>query len=139
MATQNRATPRFPIGEMARQAQCQVQAIRYYEQIGILPRPARTEGGHRLYTLEHMERLQFVRRSRELGFSLDAVRELLTLADKRGDDCATVDRITSQHLTQVQQKISQLRALEVELERMVKGCSHGKIATCRIIEALSDG
>jgi DNA-binding transcriptional MerR regulator len=138
MAARKKTMPRFSIGEIARQAACQVQTIRYYEQIKILPRPARTEGGHRLYAPDHLERLQFVRRSRELGFALDAVRELLRLADRREDDCATVDRIASEHLAEVRQKISQLRTLERELKRMVTGCNHGKIADCRIIGALSD-
>ncbi len=129
--------PQFSIGEVAARAECQVQTVRYYEQVGILPQPARTEGGQRQYTAEHLDRLLFVRRSRELGFSLDTVRRLLRLADKQEDDCSTVDSITTAHLREVQQKISHLRTLERELKRMVAECNHGKIADCRIIQGLA--
>ena len=128
----------FSIGELAKRTGCKVQTIRYYEQIGILPKVVRTEGGHRLYSADVLQRLHFVKRSRDLGFSLDDVRELLRLADRREDECRAVDRITSQHLAGVRAKLAQLAALERELKRMVNGCRRGKIADCRIIQSLSD-
>ncbi len=129
--------PTLSIGALATETGCEVQTIRYYEQIGILPKPARTEGGHRLYTQEQAQRLRFIRRSRDLGFPLDEVKELLRLADNREDDCGAVDRIATQRLKDVREKISQLGALEQELRRMVRGCKKGKIGNCRIIHALS--
>ena len=137
MPAKKNLNPQFSIGELATQTECQIQTIRYYEQISILPQPARTQGGHRTYSLEHVERLRFVRRSRELGFSLEAVRELLRLADMRENDCAAVDRVASQHLADVHEKIVQLRSLERELKRMVTRCGRGKIADCQIIQSLS--
>lgn len=129
--------PRFSIGELANRADCKVQTIRYYEQIGILPHPARTEGGQRKYAAGHLSRLLFVRRSRDLGFSLDTVRQLLRLADKQEDDCAIVDGIATVHLQEVRQKINHLRTLEKELKRMISECSHGKISDCQIIQVLA--
>ena len=139
MARNARVAPlTLSIGALAAETGCEVQTIRYYEQIGILPKPARTEGGHRLYTQEQAQRLRFIRRSRDLGFSLDEVKELLRLADNREGDCGAVDRIATQRLKDVRKKISQLAALERELARMARGCRQGKIATCRIVQALSN-
>lgn len=132
------AQPALPIGALATATGCEVQTIRYYEQIGILPKPVRSAGGHRLYTQEQMQRLRFVRRSRDLGFSLDDVKELLRLADNREANCGAVDQIANRHLREVREKILQLNALETELKRIARGCRQGKVATCRIIQALSE-
>jgi DNA-binding transcriptional MerR regulator len=115
-----------------------VQTIRYYEQIGLLPPAARSEGNQRLYTEAFAERLCFVRHCRELGFSLDAIRELLSLADHPDRPCAAADRIAETHLREVQQRIARLRALQSELRRMIAECRGGRIADCRIIEVLAD-
>ncbi len=132
------AQPALSIGSLATARGCEVQTIRYYEQIGILPKPVRTAGGHRLYTHDQMQRLRFVRRSRDLGFSLEAVKELLRLADNREGDCGAVDRIAREHLEDVRAKMSQLAALEQELARMARSCQRGKISNCRIVQVLSD-
>jgi DNA-binding transcriptional MerR regulator len=132
------AQPALSIGALAAETGCEVQTIRYYEQIGILPKPVRSAGGHRLYTHEQMQRLRFVRRSRDLGFSLDDVKELLRLADNQEANCGAVDLIANRHLREVREKISQLSALEQELKRIARGCRQGKIATCRIVQALSE-
>ncbi len=137
MAQKAKQTP-LSIGALATETGCQVQTIRYYEQIGILPKVSRTNGGHRLYSNDVVLRLRFVKRCRDLGFSLDDVRALLRLADKREADCGAVDRITSQHLAEVREKLAQLAALERELKRMVTGCRRGTIADCNIIQSLSD-
>ena len=129
--------PTLSIGALATETKCEVQTIRYYEQIGILPKAARTSGGHRFYTQEQSQRLRFIRRSRDLGFSLEEVKELLRLADNREGDCGAVDRIASQRLKDVREKIAQLEAFQQELKRMVRGCKKGKIGSCRIIQALS--
>ena len=134
-ATARRA---FTIGRLARATGCKVQTIRYYEQIGLLPPAARSEGNQRLYTEAGAERLCFVRHCRELGFSLEAIRELLNLADHPDRPCAAADRIAETHLREVQQRIARLRALQSELRRMLAECRGGRIADCRIIEVLAD-
>ncbi len=127
----------FSIGELARQTRTKVETIRYYERIGLLPPPARTEGNYRAYARRHLDRLSFVRRGRDLGFSLDEVRELLRLSDDREQSCADVDRIARLHLAEVERKLADLKALRAELREVVGQCRHGTIASCRIIEALA--
>jgi len=127
----------FSIGELAQATGTKVETIRYYERIGLLQSPARTGGNYRAYARSHLERLSFVRRGRDLGFSLDEVRELLRLSDDREQSCADVDRIARLHLTEVERKLSDLKALRAELRQMVDQCQHGTIAECRIIEALA--
>lgn len=128
----------MPIGELARRTGCKVQTIRYYEQIGLMPEAARTLGNQRIYGRAHSDRLAFIRHSRELGFPLDAIRQLLTLADDPAQPCATADRIAQEQLVAVQARIARLEALKVELERMVEQCRHGTIGHCRVIEVLAD-
>jgi DNA-binding transcriptional MerR regulator len=123
---------------LARAAGTKVQTVRYYEQIGLLPAAARTEGGQRVYDARARDRLAFIRHARELGFGLGAIRDLLSLADRPDLDCAAADRIVQEHLDSVRERIARLRGLERELVRMVEQCAHGKIADCRVIEALAD-
>ena len=126
------------IGDLGRQTGCKVQTIRYYEQIGLMPKPARTSGNQRRYNPGHAERLAFIRHGRELGFSLDAIRELLDISDVPERSCDTVDRIARDQLEQVDRRIRSLKAMKGELERMILQCRGDKIADCRIIEVLSD-
>jgi Cu(I)-responsive transcriptional regulator len=126
------------IGALARATGTKVETIRYYERIGLLLQPARTAtGNYRAYTAEHLGRLSFVRRSRDLGFTLDEVRALLDLADQRERGCAAVDAIARAHLADVERKIADLSALRQELREIIGRCGHGTVAECRIIEALS--
>jgi DNA-binding transcriptional MerR regulator len=112
--------------------------VRYYEQIGLLPVPSRTAGNYRTYSNEHMRRLRFIRRCRDLGFTLDQIRDLLRLSSQRDEECAEVDRITAQHLIDIEQKLSDLKGLARELRRLNNCCQgNGIVADCRIIEALS--
>jgi Cu(I)-responsive transcriptional regulator len=127
----------FSIGELAKQTGTKVETIRYYERVGLLPSPARTTGNYRVYARVHLDRLSFVRRGRDLGFSLDEVRELLRLSDDRQQSCGEVDRIARLHLIEVERKLNDLQALRAELRQMVDQCQHGTIADCRIIEALA--
>ena len=90
------------------------------------------------YADEHRQRLAFLRRARDLGFSLDQVRELLGLADKRDQSCNAVDQIARTHRDTVDRKIAELRALRKELDRMIGQCRHGVVADCLIIEGLAD-
>ena len=129
---------RLNIGDLANATGTKVVTIRYYEQIGLLPVPSRTNGNYRTYNHAHMRRLRFIRRCRGLGFTLDQVRDLLALSSQQNQECAEVDRITAQHLTEIEQKIADLTRLADELRRISKCCQgKGLIADCRIIEALS--
>lgn len=127
----------FAIGQLAQATGTKVETIRFYEKTGLLPAPARTEGNYRAYTGEHLGRLSFIRRARDLGFSLDQVRELLELADDRNRPCAAIDAIASAHRAEVERKIRDLQALKAELDRLIDQCSCGTVAECRIIDALS--
>lgn len=126
------------IGELARRAGTKVETVRWYEREGLLPAPARTAGGHRAYTRAHLDRLAFIRHSRELGFPLDQVRGLLRLTDHPERSCAEADRIARAHLDGVRGRIARLRALEEELARMVADCGQGRVSECRVIEVLAD-
>ncbi len=127
-----------PIGEAARQSGVKVPTIRYYEQIGLLPAPPRSEGNRRQYDGGDLRRLAFIRHARELGFEIDAIRTLLTLQDQPGQSCAAADEIARARLVEVEQRIASLTALKAELRRMVASCSHGLVDQCRVIEILAD-
>jgi DNA-binding transcriptional MerR regulator len=129
---------RFSIGDLAKGTGTKVVTVRYYEQIGLLPVPSRTAANYRTYSNEEMRRLRFIRRCRGLGFTLDQIRDLLRVSSRQDEECAEVDRITGQHLIEVEQKISDLKRLAKELRRLNSCCQgNGVIADCRIIEALS--
>lgn len=127
-----------PIGEAARQSGVKVPTIRYYEQIGLLHAPPRSEGNRRQYDGGDLRRLAFIRHARELGFEIDAIRTLLTLQDQPGQSCAAADEIARARLVEVEQRIASLTALKAELKRMVASCSHGLVDQCRVIEILAD-
>ena len=124
----------FSIGALSQATGCKVETIRYYEKIGLMPEPARSEGGQRRYQPRHRERLRFIRHSRELGFTLDDIRELLALSEKHGH----ADAIARRHREAVQARIRSLTALRDELDRMIVECEQGHDGECRVIEALSD-
>jgi len=125
------------IGDLAKATGTKVQTIRYYEEIGLLPASARTEGNYRTYDAGTLRRLSFIRRSRDLGFSLDQVRELLALADHNDWSCTAVETIALEHRAAIERKIADLSALDGELERIIERCGHGTVAECGILEALS--
>ena len=127
-----------PIGEAAKHSGVKAPTIRYYEQIGLLPAPPRSGGNRRYYRDADLRRLAFIRHARELGFEIEAIRTLLTLQDNPSQPCATADSIAKARLVEVEQRIRSLTALKGELELMVDGCSHGHVATCRVIEVLAD-
>jgi Cu(I)-responsive transcriptional regulator len=128
--------PQIPIGELAKATGAKIETIRYYERVGLLPKPERTAGNYRSYSAAHLGRLSFVRRARDLGFSIEQVRALLGLSDQKDRSCATVDLIAREHLEEVDRKLSDLRKLRRELNALLAQCDHGTIADCRIIEAL---
>lgn len=123
------------IGELSRQTGCNIETIRYYERIGLLPVPSR-RGRYRLYGSEDVRRLTFVRRARELGFTLDEVRALLKLAAMQ-DACAPVRAIAAAHLSEVRSKITDLQAMARALADAVERCDAGGDFGCPLIEALS--
>ncbi len=130
----------FSIGELGRQTGCRVVTIRYYEGIGMLPEPARTTGGHRVYGHAHLDRLAFIRKGRELGFSLDSIRSLLMLSERRQDaSCAEVDKIAVSHLTEVRGKIAALKALETVLVGALESCGRTSVVDCQVLDALRGG
>jgi len=127
----------FRIGELAGATGTKVETIRWYERIGLLAAAARTSSNYRSYGPAHLARLSFVRRARDLGFSLDQVRELLRLSDQRDRPCEEIDMIARGHLEEVERKVADLTALGHELRQIISQCGHGTVADCRIIEALS--
>lgn len=125
------------IGNLARLTGTKVETVRFYEKYGLLPPPGRTAGNYRAYEESHLNRLSFIRRARDLGFSLDQVRALLDLSDDRTRPCEAVDSLAKQHLAEIERKIADLNALQRELGKLVDQCQCGTVADCRIIEALS--
>jgi len=128
----------FPIGQLAKATDTKVVTIRYYEKIGLLAPPRRTAGNYRVYEPGHLDRLRFIRRCRDLGFTLDQIRDLLRLSSDEDQECAEVDRIAAEHLSAVERKIADLARLADDLRRIGSLCKGGgRIADCRIVEALS--
>lgn len=125
------------IGRLASATGTNVETIRFYEKSGILPLPARTDGNYRSYDPAHLNRLSFIRRARDLGFSLDQVKALLRLSDDRLQSCAAVDDIAKLHREEVERKIRDLQSLKAELDRIIDTCQCGTVGECRIIESLS--
>jgi MerR family mercuric resistance operon transcriptional regulator len=134
-----RASARLAIGTLSKRTGSNVETIRYYERVGLLPAPARSAGGYRLYGSEHVKRLTFVRRARALGFSIDEVRRLLDLADHRRRPCAEVRVLAGAHLADVRAKIADLQAMERALAETVASCAGGRNAHCALIDALYRG
>lgn len=126
------------IGTLARRTGTKVQTIRYYEQIGLMPEPGRTEGGQRRYGDAELDRLAFIRHSRQLGFPLEAIRELLDLSDHPDRDCGAADSIARRRLREVDTRIARLEALRRELQRMISECRGGTASDCRVLEVLRD-
>ncbi len=124
------------IGEAARQSECSIETIRYYERIGLLPKPARTASRYRVYAAEDVRRLAFVRHARALGFTLDDIRTLLTLRTQRGS-CEAVRRVAAARLAEVRARIARLRSMERVLSEAVRRCATGRRPRCPVIETLS--
>jgi len=127
----------FSIGELARRTAVKVPTIRYYEQIGLLPAPPRTQGRQRRYDASHAARLYFIRHARELGFEVEAIRELLAMSARPNQPCAEVDDIARRHIAAIDRRIAHLTMLRTELQRTVDECGRGQVSHCRVIEALS--
>lgn len=128
----------YSIGQLARRLGCTSQALRYYEQEGLIAAPTRTEGNQRRYTEKHLQRLLFIRHGREIGFSLEAIKSLLQLAAHSEQPCTEADNIAKNQLVQVRSRIARLKALEAELTQMVDQCACDTVAHCKVIEVLQD-
>jgi Cu(I)-responsive transcriptional regulator len=126
------------IGDLARATGISVETVRYYERIGLMPSPGRTAGNYRAYDRRHLERLNFIRHARSLGFDIAEIRSLLALAAQPATDCAAADAIASRHLAAVEAKVASLLALRTELTRFVGQCRGGTAADCRVLEVLAD-
>lgn len=124
------------IGAISKRTGCHIETIRYYEKAGLLPKPPRSDGGHRLYEPEQVKRLVFIRRSRELGFSLEEIRTLLRLVDGKRYTCEQVKTLMEKHLVDIQKKLSDLKKLQKTLADISVQCQGGKVPKCPIIDVL---
>jgi MerR family mercuric resistance operon transcriptional regulator len=131
-----RAGERLSIGKLAEHSGVNIETIRYYEKVGVMPAADRTAGGYRVYGPNHVKRLSFVRRGRELGFRLDELRGLLRLVDGHNYTCAEVRTLTLDHVAEIRRKIRDLRRLERIMAEMAARCTGGQIPECPIIDAL---
>jgi MerR family mercuric resistance operon transcriptional regulator len=124
------------IGQLSEKAVCKTETIRYYEKIGLLPEPLRSDAGYRNYNEDHLKRLVFIRRGRELGFTIKEIRTLLQLVDGGAYSCADVKKIAVEHLDDIRQKIADLKKLEKTLSKIVSQCSDNVEPECPIIDTL---
>jgi MerR family transcriptional regulator, mercuric resistance operon regulatory protein len=124
------------IGKLSQQSGVNVETIRYYEKIGVMPATVRSAGGYRLYGPEEVKRLRFVRRSRELGFSLDEIRGLLRLVDGHAFTCAEVHALMTAHIKDIRRKIADLRRLERVMSLTAARCTRDEVPECPVIDAL---
>ncbi len=131
-------TQHFGIGALSKQTGVIIETIRYYEHEGLMPAPPRTSGGHRSYSEDHLKRLTFIRRSRELGFSMAEIRGLLALVDGGSYTCGEVKSLTLEHAESVRSKISDLRRIRRILLDISSRCEGGSVPECPIIDVLLD-
>ncbi|MEK4031783.1 helix-turn-helix domain-containing protein [Methylocystis sp. IM2] len=127
------------IGKLATAAGVNLETVRYYERIGLMPKPARTNSGHRAYEEAHVRRLAFIRRARELGFGIEDIRALLALAAPAGGSCAEVQAIAQAHLDEVRAKLADLAKLERILALTVASCSGELAPLCPVLDMLDAG
>ena len=123
-------------GEVSKRVGCHIETVRYYERIGLLPPPPRSKGGHRIYNRDHLKRLTFICRGRELGFTLKQVRGLLRLVDGGDYSCGEVKALTLDHLGEIQRKVADLRRMARVLKEMAAQCEGGTVPDCPIIDTL---
>ncbi len=127
---------RLTRGVVSKLTGCNIETMRYYERAGLMPDPARSQGGHRIYSDDQVRRLMFIRRCRELGFRVEQIRELLRLVDGGDYTCAEVRVITVDHLDDVGRKIADLRKIQTTLRDMAAECDGGDVPECPIVDVL---
>jgi len=132
----NEPSTTYSRGQLSELTGIKGETIRFYENRGLLDTPARSAGGHRIYAEGHAMRLTFIRRCRELGFSLAEIEELLRLVDAQGRTCDQVRQTTASHLEQVQSKIKDLRKMERTLKNLIAQCESNSSPDCPVIEVL---
>lgn len=125
------------IGDLAQRTGVNIETIRYYERVGVLPQPARLGNGRRIYDEADVRRLGFLRHARDSGFDLQSAQTLLTLHEQPQASCADTSRIAQAQLDEVERRIGRLQSLQLELSRVVTECRKGVVAECRVIEALN--
>jgi DNA-binding transcriptional MerR regulator len=128
----------FSIGDLARRTGVKIPTIRYYEQMGLLKAPERSEGNQRRFGKKELERLAFIRHARDLGITINSIRELIHLSGHAEKPCADADRIAKEQLQSVRERIAQLKRLENELERIATCCTGETVGDCYVIRALSE-
>ena len=126
----------YSIGEVSKRTGVNIETIRYYERIKLMPKPDRTTGGNRQFSHDQLKRLSFVKTSRELGFSIQEIKALLEMVDRRDFTCGEVHDLTTSHLFSVREKIENLRTLETALAEMVAKCGQGDVPECPIVDML---
>ncbi|MGI9423153.1 MAG: MerR family transcriptional regulator [Hyphomicrobiaceae bacterium] len=126
------------IGALSRQTGVKVPTIRYYEQMGLIEAPERSQGNQRRYSRAETERLGFIKHARDLGLSLEAIRDLVRLVERPNQPCTDADVIAARHLRLIREKIARLKGLECELERIASGCRGESVADCYVLQSLSD-
>lgn len=124
------------ISEAAEASGCHQETIRYYERVGLMPKPQRTGSGYRTYSKEEVERLRFISRGRELGFSLEEIRSLLRLGDEPNLSCGEVDRLARSHLVSIRERIAELQRMAKELNRVITECEGDRRGNCTILGTL---
>ncbi len=125
-------------GQLAKRSGCNIETIRYYEKIGLMPEPPRSAHGYRQYDENHERRLLFVMRGRELGFTIEDLKSLLDLVDRRAVSCGEVEKLARSHLRSVREKISDLSRMESTLSDTVRSCSGQDVPDCPLIDRLFD-
>jgi DNA-binding transcriptional MerR regulator len=128
----------YAIGELSALAGVKVPTIRYYEGIGLMPPPPRSEGNQRRYDRTALDRLRFIAHARSMGFPMTSLKAMLRIARHPEDPCDDIDALVRERLVEVDERIRRLSGLKAELSAMLESHAHGKVAECRVIEVLSD-
>ena len=128
----------FAIGKVAASTGIKVPTVRFYEGIGLLPSPRRTNGGQRRYGPEAIARLRFIRHARALGFEVDAIRKLIALSGNRSASCRAAERLAREQVAIIDVKLTRLKAMRAELLRMIAACPGRTVTDCRILEVLAE-
>lgn len=124
------------IGELSKRSGCSVETLRYYERIGLLPKPARSGGGYRVFGEPHLDRVRFIRRCRALDFSLDEIRDLLDFVSRDDMTCAEVSRFAEEHLHRLEAKIEEFSKMQEALSRLLDDCARNRAPDCPLLDAL---
>lgn len=127
------------IGKLSEMTGVNIETVRYYEKIGLIPKPSRSEGGNRLYNPDQVKRLAFIKRCRELGFPLDTVREFLKLVDEKSYTCAEIADISLRHLEDIRAKIRDLKKIESHVKDMLSQCNKNTTPDCALMNVLFKG